>query len=929
MDRMSKRQRGLIAIVAWVVLTGTGFTPGAMAEDAYYAVQLGEIVDALPPGGVPRTRDFRERAALFHPRAVLDGPGEVYIDIDMVRTGWASLHGATVAVRAPEPGDVRGTLLLPKRDLSGFSRVEFRIDRDRAAPEAREQFLSARFEHYRRLRDAPIPGGAWFRHRMRQTSRARGREDAVDPEPPPNPWRNPSEMERTYALMSGGLALSETLQLDRLLPPAADGVMTVDVDGIAGISVRAFDWGPYLDGLDPARDALADFVPADQHVVLFPSLTAMIDVMDRLDAFAAPIVPVVEPRAETASVRERYQEQLCLPLNRVARTLGPRLVESVALTGSDAYLRTGSDVAVLFASPRPEELTKALAAFTVLAGHGPTVRTERGVLHGTTYVGMRTEDRRICSYTARVGNVVVVTNSTAQLARLVRTADGDRPAIGSLPEYTFFRDRYPLGDEREAALLLLSDETIRRWCGPRWRIGTSRRTRAAAIMADIQAGHLDRLVAGTIERGPVFTTHGVAEGEELILAPRGISSTRYGSLAFQTPIRELEIDRVTSEEEALYATWRDRYQRRWRNAFDPIAARLEIADGRLAADVSVMPLIEGTEYADLIAISGAARLDPHAGDPHDEAVAHAVLAVDREAPFVQMYAGMFSGMTRMMDPLAWFGGAIALYADDDAVLDDLGAAGDDERLWEQLPRMPLALHLDVTSGMKLTAFLAGVRSLLEQTAPGMLEWRPDVHEGIPFVHIGPSARAGGGMDDLRLCYAASGDALVIATREDVLRRALDRQRAAAGNGQAVKEPPPAEVTPWLGENVAVRLDRRAIPLIEMMYDESLRQRMQLRSWRNIPILNEWHRRFPDEDAAALHERFWHRRPICPGGGSYQWNEQWQTMESSVYGHPGAPRGGDRTVFDAIDGIRALDLGLTFEPDGIRARVKVSGGPGSE
>ena len=67
--------------------------------------------------------------------------------------------------------------------------------------------------------------------------------------------------------------------------------------------------------------------------------------------------------------------------------------------------------------------------------------------------------------------------------------------------------------------------------------------------------------------------------------------------------------------------------------------------------------------------------------------------------------------------------------------------------------------------------------------------------------------------------------------------------------------------------------------------------MQMRAWSNLPILNEWKRLYPDRDPVELHERVWKIRLICPGGGQYVWNDKYQTMESTVYGHPGEPKTG--------------------------------------
>jgi hypothetical protein len=95
--------------------------------------------------------------------------------------------------------------------------------------------------------------------------------------------------------------------------------------------------------------------------------------------------------------------------------------------------------------------------------------------------------------------------------------------------------------------------------------------------------------------------------------------------------------------------------------------------------------------------------------------------------------------------------------------------------------------------------------------------------------------------------------------------------------------------------------------------------MQLASWSNLPILNEWRRRYPNQDPRKLYERYWHARLACPGGGEYVWNEKWQTMESTIYGHPGEPKAGANQV-PLLSEISGLNVGLTFEHDGLRARA---------
>ena len=144
-------------------------------------------------------------------------------------------------------------------------------------------------------------------------------------------------------------------------------------------------------------------------------------------------------------------------------------------------------------------------------------------------------------------------------------------------------------------MLILTDAAIRRWCGPRWRIGASRRTRVAAVLAELQAQYLDDLARGEFKAGPLSLENPPAGMGELQLTPEGVISSTYGTLEFLTPIAELNLDMVTPEERNAYDFFRSRYQRSWREFFDPIALRFVIQPDRMGIDLSVMPLIVGSE----------------------------------------------------------------------------------------------------------------------------------------------------------------------------------------------------------------------------------------------------------------------------------------------------------------------------------------------
>jgi hypothetical protein len=311
------------------------------------------------------------------------------------------------------------------------------------------------------------------------------------------------------------------------------------------------------------------------------------------------------------------------------------------------------------------------------------------------------------------------------------------------------------------------------------------------------------------------------------------------------------------------------------------------------------------------------------------------LAINKKSPAVQRWGNFASTMmsSTKISPLGWLGESVAVYFDDDPFWTELTETPYDQRyefFQENLGRVPVALNVEVESGLKLTAFLAGLRVFIEQTVPGMTQWESFTYKDEPYVKITPSARARRQQEEvenLAICYSASAESLIVTISEETLKRALDRRLArgetrekdtGAEEGDKTVETQSA----WLGESLCLKADARAVELLSTFFANDYRLAMTKRSWANLPILNEWKRRYPDKDPVKLHQRVWKIRLIDPSGGSYVWNEQWQTMQSTAYGHPGVPKRGPDAPL-TVGGIVAGDFGVTFEQQGLRARVNLT------
>jgi hypothetical protein len=690
------------------------------------------------------------------------------------------------------------------------------------------------------------------------------------------------------------------------------------------------DWSTLIKDLKPELDPLAAFIPEDQHAIFFPSFQAMAALADEAEANGTPVLRLVEVRSENALTRQRYERQLGISLNGLSRALGPQLIASVAITGSDPYYRTGTDVAIIFEAKSPSNvkaLDTLLRTQIGLTTQGiATAKAAQGKVGELTYSGFASPHREVSSYIATLQNAVVVTNSLRQLERIGGVVSGDNQSILQLPEYIYFRDRYKRADQNESALVFLSDATIRRWCGPQWRIATSRRMRQAAVMAELQATYMDDLAHNKATDGPIRTDLYTVGADDLRLSSQGVWSQTYNTLDFLTPLVELPVTKVTKAESDAYVRWRDTYQRNWRQYFDPVAIRLVVTKQVVGADLSVMPLIAGSEYQQFIALSEGATIKPEACDPHD-ALAQAVMAINMRSEAGQRWAG-FAAMAapRMgMNPLDWLGQSISLYADRDAFWQELANTPDDQKsqfMESNLNRLPLALHAEVADSLRLAAFLTAVRAFAEQTAPGMLQWESLTYNEKPYVKVSATQQAAEemGVEDLAILYSASAKAFVLTFNENLLKRSLDRQL------ERERQEPPAPkpestIGPWLGNDLGFKVSSDAIELVNALANEKAQDTLRMRSWGNIPILNEWKRRYPDHDPLKLHEQYWQTRLECPGGGSYVWNDQYQTMESTAYGSPAQPKEGPLApnVFRAFT---FGDFGLTFEEQGLRARTEL-------
>jgi hypothetical protein len=782
-----------------------------------------------------------------------------------------------------------------------------------------------------------LPGAAWFRHRLMQAAEPRSRELAflwkkgsnltgpqAAPLEPTSAYvdhldfsdlgRNPGEFARNWngdasELLSGGRAIAENLQLDRQLNVRGGEAGMVRLADLAGISIREFDWGPVTRGLRPALDPLADVIPADQHAVFFPRVLDTITVMQELDKTGLAILHMATVSSTEDRVSERYQRQLGILNPELGKLIPPALVSGVAITGSDLYFDTGTDMAIVYATDQPSVVAKLITmSWPLIKGATPDAVENRETVANVSYRALRAPDRVVSALVAELPGLVILTNSPVQIRRIVEVRAGKSPPIASLPEYVFFRDRYRRGEADESAFALLSDATIRRWCGPKWRIAHHRRLMTGSALAAAQAAHLVEMQSLKEPRTVDYPGLG-----PITVSARGVSAPGIGSRLFQTPISEVDVEVVTLTEAEAYRQWRDSYQQNWSRYFDPIAVRLSVRPDRIAADMTVMPLIAQSQYSTIANLSAGAKLPPTAGDPHPESLLHLVLGFNRHSEAFQRTMGGFEGFVKTSDNSptirSWIGDWLAIYADQDPLWDEFVKEGENNHsFWDKHDgQIPVAIAIAVRDSTKQAEFLKSLKSVLFWS-DATTETRK--YGGVKYLRV-----ANSGLPSL---FSLSlSDQWVITPSERIVHRVIDRDRARK-EGKAS----PMSGFTWIGDSMAFSAKPEATRYLhDFMYGSNLHQ-LRVACWANLPILNEWHRLDASGDPAGFHEKWWGERLLCPAGGKYVWNAADGTMESSILGHPGRPKNPGAISSPFLRSLRDAQMGVTFQMDGLRARVDV-------
>jgi hypothetical protein len=782
--------------------------------------------------------------------------------------------------------------------------------------------------------------------------------------------RGPGVFDRQlYETTTGATAVAESLQLQRMLGQGQRDTAprTVPIGKLEGIDVPEHPWEKMMAGKRPADEPVARLVPDDNYYVNFKDVRKFIEFTELLDQWGANLIRAYEVHSRDYRLKERYQQQLCLRSTELGKKLGPLVLRSLAITGSDPYLREGSDVALIFHVNNRALFLAAVQPFLDEAGKKFGAQLHRGKeeVDGVTVESFVTPRREVSLYRGAFGDYVVYANSRDGLRRILDTKAGRHKALADALDFQYMRTIFRHDDKDEAGFAYLSDAFIRQLVGPASKIKEKRRLEALTSMYMLTEGalyhawqtgrppadHAALLAAAALKPEEVY----LPEGRPLVWDAREqvAVSEAYNTLQFATPLVELPIGNVTPAEAEAYRQFRLEYLGLWRRYFDPIGMRIALDDRQVRLDTFILPLVANSRYNELRRLTGdgTVRLDLAAVSPKTvvQFLMHLSPNVgDRGALLTDL--GLFGrggpGGGDLLTLLAWgldpVGKWVLVRADDSPVygqladlLDRAGAGGnvDAEQVARLIFRMPVLVGVDVKNPLTFAGSLAALRKNVMEAAPGMLTWGPleEAYKGVSIVRVQatpagarrfPVAPERPGREPFlpAVYYATIDGAFYLTLNEATLREFIDRAQARAEGKKA--EAVEVNSSLYLAPGAA----ERARGLVEKYLEREVHKQALAgaRAWYPLyhcGLLPE------GAKAGAVAEKYYGFVPVSPDGTAYAYDRRSDEVRNERHGSPRRPQTHAALAEGAplkvlLGQLRALRADLRFREDGIHTTLTI-------
>jgi hypothetical protein len=797
------------------------------------------------------------------------------------------------------------------------------------------------------------PNDSFLQYALLQS---RARHGAATPELP-SPATPPIDLEsQLYNTFTGAAAIQQALQRTTLSGGDQPGDQTVHISQLTGPALQSLPYEELLAkkkaaSVTPRPQEVTKLVPEDQYCLSFNSPETAATLFDLSADWGDSLLRLFTVTARDNRLQEKLENQLLFRREGLLKLFTEGAIGDVSLTGSDLNVVEGTDFSLLIRLKKPDVFAKAAADWLESArGKYKSLKQTEFNYRGNRILAAYTEDRVVSSFSVRLGDHAVLSNSHRAIRRIVDTYTGAAPKLFDALDYRYVTTLLAPNDDVNSGYFYASEGFLRHMVGPAYKIGEKRRRQAYNHLIMINnASLLYRMENNTSPASLTDLVEGRYLDASKLICPGGgayswdaagdsAASSVYNRLKYLTPLLEVPVLKVSAKEQQQYNRYKADYEAFWAGLFDPIAVR--ITNGpRVKLETCVLPFANGSQYRFLREMLATRPLRLRTAPIAKTAVLSVLAVTGRQAnaAFVKQLPGVADVLDAdpTLTDLSFIGDRISFHVcDDDSILEvdptllrPLHQIGIQLGVNEQTLasfgltalKLPTYVTLDIEDRDKVSRLLEKLlaRIPLKKSdffgLPTALDaYRlPDYKNHAVYVLSYQIYAL-----KVRLHLALVGDQLVAATKAKTLRDVID----AAGTPE--RETPTA--------HAMFRFNRLALDRMKGDLQLYWEEKNRLAAYENILPIYTLTKLYgvPVGEVNRLAQAKYGVSYICPDGGEYRYDPATDQVVASIFGNRQQPRQNatlspNSSFARLLDRLEEITATLRFEEAGLIATVEIA------
>jgi len=423
-----------------------------------------------------------------------------------------------------------------------------------------------------------------------------------------------------YSLLSGGIAIRESLQLGSI-SASYQQIADIDISTLNGPDIQSFPFSKMLGKTIVQLESLSEFIPENFYYVYFKSLNKGLNFYDYIINNVSAIYKKYQQDSIDYYVKEKILNQLAIKENKDSRVFYDMVLEEVAITGSDFFIRSGTDVTFIFKLKNPVLFKTTINIYR--ADFVKNFGAKKESFSIDKYKGdyISTKDKKVNSYYLEIDEKTVLISNSLDALKVIVKKD---KTLAKSDEYKYMRSIYKYNSAEEDIFVYLSDSFIRYLVSPQLRIKESRRMFESLRMAELERLNLfyyqlnkkypknvKELLTNLASQSTKVNKKEFDESYKDVFKNLSIvensfkaTSLQYGTIGYLKPNFETTIKMISNAESVDYKTFVESYHSFWKDYFDPIGIRVKFDGKKAKIQTHILPLINNSMYNQVKAFLG-------------------------------------------------------------------------------------------------------------------------------------------------------------------------------------------------------------------------------------------------------------------------------------------------------------------------------------